>query len=306
MTSKEGSSALPLVTIVVATNRGGLYLAEALESVGAQTYPYWELVVVDDGSADPEAIARLVDDSSAAGRARLVRVPPGGVSEARNRGVEAGSGTILAFLDDDDRWNPRRLELGVAPFSDPAVVVTYCGMRTIDAEGHELVPAGQSPVAGRSEIVAGKGALFAGNVLVRREAFEAGGGFDSRFRAAEDLDLVLTLASIGPFGYVAPTLVDYRVHDANTTGGYRDLACAIRVILREHRDRARLAGDETILRALARRNDTNDRFAAWAAARAARVSWRMGAKGPAAADLAWAARFAPRAPWLWLHRRMRG
>jgi len=301
----EPAGPSPRVAVVVATNRGGPFLEEALRSVVAQTLTDWELVVVDDGATDAGAvrgIVEAVDDP----RVRLLRIPASGVSRARDLGVEESRGAVLAFLDDDDRWDSRRLELGVAPFDDADVVATYCGLRTIDAAGNELVGADQREVSGPVDVAAGVAGVLAPNVLVRRTAFDAVGGFDLRLALGEDLDLLLRLAGRGRFVFVPAPLVDYRYHEGNTTRRYRDLAGAIRAIVRQHRDAARAAGDEPLARALTGRDEANDRFAAWSAARAARASWRAGARRAAVGDLAWAARFAPRAPWLWLRHRVIG
>jgi glycosyltransferase involved in cell wall biosynthesis len=301
----EPARPAPRVAVVVATNRGGPFLEEALRSVVAQTLADWELVVVDDGATDAGAVRGIVDAVDDP-RVRLLRIPASGVSRARDLGVEETSGGVLAFLDDDDRWDPRRLELGVAPFDDPDVVATYCGLRTIDAVGNELAAADQREASSPVDVAAGVAGVLAPNVLVRRTAFDAVGGFDARLTLAEDLDLLLGLARRGRFAFVPTTLVDYRYHQGNTTRRYRDLADAIRVIVRERREEARAARDEPLARALAGRDEANDRFAAWSAARAARASWRAGERRAAVGDLVWAARFAPRAPWLWLRHRVIG
>lgn len=128
----------PLVSVVVATNRGGPFLAEALASVAAQTYPHVELVVVDDGSPDPAVIRDLVEE---AGVGTVLRLDPSGVSTARNTGVGRTRGELLAFLDDDDRWHPDRLRLAVdALAARPDAVISYCAMRTVDPRASSSWP----------------------------------------------------------------------------------------------------------------------------------------------------------------------
>ncbi|WP_030153410.1 glycosyltransferase family 2 protein [Oerskovia turbata] len=299
----------PLVSVVVATNRGGPFLAEALASVATQTYPHVELVVVDDGSPDPAVIRGLVED---AGAGTVVRLDPSGVSAARNTGVRHTHGELLAFLDDDDRWHPDRLRLAVDALSArPDAVISYCAMRTVDPTGEQLVAADQRPARDARDVVRGLTGIMLPNLVIRRGAFDAVGGFDPAYRQGEDLDLVLAAATLGPFVFVDEVLVDYRYHPGNTTRAYRDLAAGIRVILRERRSQARTA--ERVGRATPAGLDAayrdrlraNDRFAAWSAARAARADLSERGVRAALGHVAWAARFAPLAPLDWGRERVR-
>ncbi|GMA24874.1 hypothetical protein GCM10025864_26330 [Luteimicrobium album] len=293
----------PLVSVVVCTNRGGPYLDEALRSVGAQTYDAVECVLVDDGVPDPAALAGLLAPFP---DVRVVRTETSGISAARNRGLAEARGELVAFLDDDDRWDPRRLELQVpALAADPALVAGYCGLRTIDADGIVLVEADQVPVASRVDVARGRGGMLLPNLLLRRSAVESVGSFSTRFRTAEDLDLVLRLSALGGFGFVPDALVDYRHHGQNTTARYRQLAASIRAVVRDQERAALQAGDEPLVAALRERDAANDRFAAWSAARSVRAALRARDVGRALGDIGWAARFAPRAPLLWLRQRVR-
>ncbi|MFC8923171.1 glycosyltransferase family 2 protein [Cellulosimicrobium sp. NPDC057127] len=296
------SGTAPRVSVVVATNRGGPFLAEALASVAAQTLPADELVVVDDGSPEPEALREIVAEVPAA---RLVRRDAAGVSAARNAGVLETTGDLVAFLDDDDRWHPERLRRHVdAMTARPDAVVSYCAMRTIDEAGTELVPADQRPAHDQADVVRGPGVMLP-NLVVRREAFDAVGGFDPAYRQGEDLDLVLKAAALGPFAFVDDVLVDYRHHPTNTTRSHRDLAASLRTILRHHRAVALAAGKRDLVDAYDERLGANDRFAWWSAARAARSALAARRVGAALAEVTWVARFAPGAPLRVVLRRVR-
>src|SRR5690348_2641349 len=102
----------PIITVVIPTyNRLGL-LTKAVNSVREQTYEYWELFIVDDGSDDgsKEMIRGLMDP-----RIHLIEsVNKGNVAALRNEGALAGHGEFLAFLDSDDYWLPYKLELQLA------------------------------------------------------------------------------------------------------------------------------------------------------------------------------------------------
>lgn len=287
------------VTCVVATNRLSPYLAEALSSAAGQTAGLMEILVVDDGSPDPDAL-----DATVAGvpLARAIHRDHQGVSSARNAGAREARGRWIAFLDDDDRWSPDRLERQLADLAAlPDAVVGYCGLRTIDEAGAELVGGEHVQVEGRADILRRRTGILAGNTLILREAFERVGGFDESVPLAEDLDLVIRLAGCGPFVMTAADLVDYRLHAGNTTGRYRDLCRGIRHVLASHAALAREAGDAEATAALKESQRANDRYAWWSAGRAARAG------GPIAAlrEYAWAMRFAPRAPADAVRRRLR-
>ncbi|GAA1919434.1 hypothetical protein GCM10009775_10000 [Microbacterium aoyamense] len=297
--------AQPLVSVVVATNRVGPYLREALESVAAQTWPRIEVVVVDDGSPEPDAVesaARVV-----AG-ARVLHIPASGVAVARNIGVAATTGEYLVFLDDDDRWRPERIERHLAAMADaPDVVVTYCGMQTIDSAGEKvLVPADQVQVASRLDVARRRTGIILPNVVMRRDAFFTVGGFHSRLRLAQDFDLILRLAEYGDFLFVPETLVDYRASTQNVTRRYRELTAFIRQILTVHELSASARGDAELSAALQESLRKNDRFAWWSAGRAAKAS--LGERKPAAAFGAmwWALRTAPSGLFDGLRRRITG
>ncbi|MDN4481743.1 glycosyltransferase family 2 protein [Demequina muriae] len=282
------ADAAPVVSCIVATNRASPFLDEALRSVGAQTHPRLDMVVVDDGSPDPSALARMLTAHPAV---TLVRVPPSGVASARNTGVRHARGEILAFLDDDDRWEPDRVALHVEALGrSSAASASYGDLRTIDAAGRVMGEPDQFD-ATTADIVARRVTVMLPNLVVRRSAFDAVGGFDERLTLAEDLDLVLKLTGIGPLVYARGAISDYRTHDGNVTRRHRALAEAIRLVIARRRDAdPRHADDYAVsLRA-------NDRFAWWSAQRAAKAALRGRHPWRAVSEVAWAARFAPAAP----------
>ncbi|MFV2144753.1 MULTISPECIES: glycosyltransferase family 2 protein [Isoptericola] len=291
-----------LVSVVVATNRGGPFLREALDSVAAQTYPRIEVVLVDDGSEDPEAILRI---ASACGGIHVVHQLAGGVSVARNVGVSHTRGELLVFLDDDDRWHPERIERQVAAMADDETVASYCGMRTVDEDGSELVPADQHQVRDVHEVLRRTMGIILPNLMTRRETFIRIGGFHPAFRRAQDLDLVIRLALEGPFRFVDATLVDYRRHADNNTRRYRELCRSIDHVVSLHAWAARERGREDLAADYRASLARNRRYAAWRATASARDGLRDGHPVRALGDLWWLARFAPGAPVDWTRERWR-
>ena len=119
------------VSVIIPTNRGGPYLAEAVASLRAQTAAPDEVILVDDGSPSPglAAIARELGVD-------YVRKDAGGISSARNAGVARARGTWVAFLDDDDLWHPDRLRAQLSALDgDPDAIASFTGGEYIDAAG---------------------------------------------------------------------------------------------------------------------------------------------------------------------------
>src|SRR4051794_12443772 len=101
---------MPAVSVIMPAFNAGPYLSSAVDSVCAQTYEDWELLIVDDGSTDDTA--RIADSYALRdSRVRVVHQPNGGISSARNRALAAADpgSVFLAFLDSDDVWYPGAL-----------------------------------------------------------------------------------------------------------------------------------------------------------------------------------------------------
>ena len=103
----------PLVTVIMPTYNYGRYVADAIESIQAQTFGNFEIVVVDDGSTDDTAavVEALMRDGVPV---RYLRQPNQGAAAARNRGIRAAEGDWIALLDSDDTWLPGKLEAAAA------------------------------------------------------------------------------------------------------------------------------------------------------------------------------------------------
>ncbi|MEU2201886.1 glycosyltransferase family A protein [Isoptericola sp. NPDC019482] len=212
----------PLVSVVLATNRVSPFLAEALGSVREQTLRtehVVELVVVDDGSPDPAALdAALAEFGDLA--PVVVRQRSSGLQIARNAGIAVTHGRYVAFLDDDDRWDPRRLERQVAPLeADRGLTAAYCRFRVVD-EGGAGVALSDSHREGRltaSDVLGDTVSIISPVMLVRRSALDRVGTFHPATEWAEDRDLSFRLALDGDAWWADEPLVDYRRHSGSMT-----------------------------------------------------------------------------------------
>jgi glycosyltransferase involved in cell wall biosynthesis len=203
----------PLVSVIVPVHRGERYLAEALDSVEAQTHRPLETIVIDDGSPDDSAAIAQGRDG-----VRLLRQRQLGVPAARNAGLAIAAGELIAFLDQDDVWHPRKLERQVELLAArPEVDIVFTKMEVV------LMAGTPRPPWCRPEwLQAPPPAFLPSAWLVRRRAFERIGAFDESFSSGCDTDW---LARAGEAGLrnemLDEPLLRWRVHGAN--GSY-DLA----------------------------------------------------------------------------------
>ena len=210
-----------LVSCVVPVFNGERYLALAIESVLAQTYPNLEVIVVDDGSSDgsPE-IARSFGD-------RVTCLPQDhrGASVARNTGVQYASGTFVGFLDADDLWEPTKTARQVERLSSD-LDIEYCitlmenfwSPDVPEDRRHDSVPRPSGPYEGFSPIT----------LLARKALFEVV-PFDPGVRLVEDWDWFLRAHERDTrWALVPEVLARRRIHDSNQT---RDQAAASRLAL---------------------------------------------------------------------------
>ena len=204
------------VSVVIPTYNYAHFLPRAVESVLTQTLPASEVIVVNDGSTDntPDVLARYGD------RIRVIHKRNEGLPAARNTGAMLASGDLIAFLDSDDAWLPRKLELQVRRFgSEPDLGLVHCGVRDVDSKGvplREHLDGLEGWVA--LELLLFRRAVILGGgsaAVVRRSAFLEVGGFDTRFRHSEDWDFYYRVASVYKVGFVPEILVHYRLHGGN-------------------------------------------------------------------------------------------
>ena len=212
MTSELGRER-PLVSVVLPTHNRVELLAGAVESVLAQTEQRFELIVVDDGSRDatPEYIAALTRRDI---RTRSIRLEtPRGGGAARNEGIRLSQGDWVAFLDDDDRWLPTKLEKQLTALrAHPTAVAASCGYECVFASRRRKVVTVPSSVK-LSELFESNVLGGASLCLVSAQALGSIAGFDTSLVAGQDLDLWVRLRQLGEIVVCREPLVLYHAHD---------------------------------------------------------------------------------------------
>ena len=219
----------PVVSVVIPCYRQAHFLPHAIESVLAQTYPHFEVIVVDDGSPDDTwAVA-----SRYAG-VRCVRQRNRGLSAARNAGLAASIGSYVVFLDADDRLTRDALAMGVremAAHPDCALIAGDCNL--INEHGSPVL----SPMGPRvtrdhyRELLKNNFIWCPANVMYRRTVFRDVGHFDTSLRSAEDYDMYLRIARRFPIRTHAGIVAEYRFHRlAMSRNSGRMLRFSVRVL----------------------------------------------------------------------------
>jgi glycosyltransferase involved in cell wall biosynthesis len=190
---------MPGVTVVMPAYNVEQYIAAAIESVLAQTFCDFELLVVDDGATDgTAAIAESFVRRDS--RVRLLQKTNGGLSSARNAALRRSTAPVIAILDSDDLWDPRFLEAQIELLAKrPDVDIVSGNARNLGGSAHAR-PArpfpDPRPDPGLLEILADEEAIFIMSVF-RRRVYEVVGDFDETMRSNEDYDYWIRAAIAG-------------------------------------------------------------------------------------------------------------
>lgn len=207
----------PQISVVVTCYNYGNFVAECLDSLQKQTFSDFEVIVVDDGSTDKSAeqIYPYLKDR----RFRYIKQKNGGQANAKNRGIKESKAELIAFLDADDQWEPKKLEKQIPLFSRQEVGVVYSRASHIDAEGRPLpmVSPGRylQPRRGRvTDFLLMDNFVSFSSSVVRRSCIEQFDGFNESLKMGIDWDLWLRISTKYQFDFVDLPLLIYRMGHA--------------------------------------------------------------------------------------------
>lgn len=203
---------MPKISVVIPCYNQGAFLTESINSVLAQTYSDFEIVVVDDGSTDSETLS--VIDRIDNPLIKVLRTANGGLATARNRGINASNGDIILPLDADDLVSPTYLEKGVAVFvGDSSVGVVYSMADKFGAvSGLWHLPEYSSSLILKENMV------FC-SAMFYRDSWEGVGGYNTNMKHGwEDWDFWLSISELGlRFVRIPEVLFHYRVKESSMT-----------------------------------------------------------------------------------------
>ncbi|MFC2025019.1 glycosyltransferase [Chloroflexota bacterium] len=218
------------VSVIIPTYNRAHLISNAIDSILAQTFNDFELIIVDNFSSDDtESVVKSYVDR----RIRYFKNNNNGlVSINRNYGIENSRGEYIAFLDDDDSWLPKKLEKQVSLLeSNNELGLVYSDCYVIDDNDNIR----ENTYCYGRKLAKGKAfnELFQSNfipmltVVIRKEALDKVGGFNPRYKIAEDYDLWLRIAAHYPIDFTDQPLAKFRVHSqssyqTNTVLSYRE------------------------------------------------------------------------------------
>jgi glycosyltransferase involved in cell wall biosynthesis len=203
------------VSVIIPAYNAALYLEPAIDSVLAQTFRNFDVIVVDDGSTDetPQIAAKFGDS------VYCIHQSNQGLSGARNTGIRNSQGEVIALLDADDLWEPHYLETMINMLEgNPQAVGVYCGFHYIDAQGRFVGKPSLKVIDPREfhhALVYNGNWLVPSAVMFRRIYAEKAGLFDIEIGPVADADLWIKLSRQGPMVGIPEALIRYRRHDNN-------------------------------------------------------------------------------------------
>lgn len=206
---------MPKVSVIMPSYNTASLIAEALDSVFAQTYRDFEVIVINDGSPDTPELERVLQPYLE--RIVYLKQPNRRACGARNNGISHAKGEYLAFLDSDDSWTPRYLQSQVEHLeASPALDMVYC----------DCLIYGDTPQAGQTfmqgcpsvgavsfeSVLNEQSQIPISGTVVRRQAVMNAGGFDERLAMCDDYEMWLRLAFHGTrIGYYSDVLSRIRI-----------------------------------------------------------------------------------------------
>ena len=251
----------PLVTVVLPTKDRAGSVVEAVRSVFNQTYPHWQLVVSDDGSADDtqEVLAPFLADP----RLEYVRLDtPAGVSAARNAGLARARGAYVAYLDSDNTWVPYFLEVMVGVLRTTPARAAYAVSELREVGGRRRVMWRAAPFD--REALVDRNYIDCIVVVHERSLLEEVGTFDESLRRGVDWDLWIRMSAVTDFVQAPFVATIYDVWDysddritTNVPLGYRNAVVA-KHLLDWDAERARHRNPELLSVVVPAMGDTDD------------------------------------------------
>lgn len=223
----------PLVSAIIPTYNRAHIIGEAVESALSQTYPNMEVIIVDDGSKD-DTLERLAQFGD---RIRVLKQANAGPAAARNTGVGAARGELIAFLDSDDIWLPNKTARQVSLLQRSGGTVPCCLSNILmkwnsgDRTSFDIAWLRPGIEEGLwlnvAEVLATRTVLFNQGIMIRREVIEKIGGFDTSIRYLEDVEYPLRLSLEGHWAFINTPLVIWRESMTNSVykNAVRDELC---------------------------------------------------------------------------------
>ena len=223
---RTGNGPAELVSVIIPAYNAATFIKETLDSVFAQTYPHYQVIVVNDGSPDTPALEQVLLPYMH--RVTYIKQENRGLAGARNTGLRAATSRLVAFLDADDLWTPNYLEEQTRFLHEhPEYDLVYCNARFFGDsvyDGKEYMAVCPSDGEATSAAIISRRCHVFVSVLARKEAMIPL-GFDESLRSCEDFDCWIRFTAAGHrIGYHRNILVHYRKHGASLSANSARMA----------------------------------------------------------------------------------
>ncbi len=212
-----GLTSKSLVSIVIPTYNQAKFLEEAVASVIKQTHQNFEIIIVDNYSTDTtdEVLKNFCDK-----RIKILKIRNNGIiASSRNKGIDESRGELIAFLDSDDLWYPKKLATCLASLDEDRGLISH-GLRKIGDQGG-YIHAGPASKATPDALIDHGNCITPSATIVRKKFLVAVGGFSEhpQLTTSEDYHLWIKLSEYGvKMKFLPEILGDYRIHDGNNSG----------------------------------------------------------------------------------------
>ena len=225
---------MPLVSVIIPTYNSAKFLSRTIESVLAQTYRNFELIIVDDVSTD-DTVSIICSFAEKDSRIRSIvsDTNSGGPARPTNKGLAVAKGDFIAFLDHDDEWLPEKLQEQVSflqsASNDIGVVVCDVDLLTPDGTRRPMYVFPDYPTreSALTAILCANFFFMFSDLCMRRETLDAVGLLDERYVLGADHDYYVRIAQACLIGVVHKPLLRYAVHPQNLSRGSLSLINAI-------------------------------------------------------------------------------
>lgn len=212
----------PLISVIIPAYNAAEFIGETLDSVFAQTFTSFEVIVINDGSPDTEQLEQVMQRYPS--NLRYIKQENQGAAAARNTGLLAAKGEFVAFLDADDTWLPQFLEKQMALLERSGADLVFADALLsgdVSLDGRTFMqldpPRGEVTAA---NLLAVKVTVLTSTVLARKAPVLDVGLFDVSLRRGQDFDLWFRLAKAGArFAYTREVLADHRIVESGLSGG---------------------------------------------------------------------------------------
>lgn len=228
----------PLISVVIPAYNAEKFIVKTLDSVMAQTFKNYELIIVDDGSSDQTA--KVVEEYLKKHdlRGQCIRQQNKKIAGARNTGMRAATGELIALLDHDDSWYPEKLEAVNIAFKKHPEAVLVGHRMNVTKDGRVLYTALKGPSTGRmyEHLLFKGGSVTPSGAVVRRDKAMDIGGFreNPEFNTVEDYDFWMRLSQVGLFHFIDQVLAEYSMVENSASSRVDYHYGNLEALLRDH------------------------------------------------------------------------